>query len=851
VMSVRYSPDGKRIVSGAGNPNGGETKVWDAATGQEIFTLKGHVGGVNSVAFSPDNLRIVTGSSDNTMKLWDAATGTELLALKGHLDGVTSVAFSPDGRRVVTGGVDTKVKVWDAESGQEVLALKTQGGVRSVAFSRDGDRVATGSDGQSTKVWDARTGREILDMNTGGAAVAFSPDGKRIATGADVRDAETGKQVLSLKGHTGFIRCVAYSPDGKRIATASEDHTAKVWDAESGREIFTLNGHTGRLTSVAFSPDGKRIVTGGDSAAKVWDADKGQEILSLKGHSGPIRCAAFSPDGKRVVTGSLDKTARVWDAETGRQFVVLAGHTNWVNGVAFSSDGKRVATASEDKTVKLWDAYKGQELLTLKGHNHVVFCVAFSPDGKRLVTGSYDQTAKLWNAEKSAESKDAAWPLPDAAERKRYHTEQAALALQQKQWLAAEFHLGRVLREDPENAVARSRLAQIPFVIAFDKKKFALAARLSAEALAKDPKLGDDLQTQPRYHAACAAALAAAGQGMDEPALDDAAKAKLRLQAFDGLMAELTALDKLPESSWPKVKPGDWRRDSDLASVRDPAALAKLPAAEQAQWKKFWTKVAAFSSAGEHFQRGLDLSRQGNFAESVAEYRAAIRRRPDFAEAYCNLGLLLGKQGDYAEALEMRRKGHELGSQRSDWKYPSAQWVAHAERAQALAKRLPAVLQGKDKAADNAEALAFAQIAYDQHQFAAASRLWGDALASDPKLGDDRQTQHRYNAACAAALAAAGQGKDEPPLDDAARLKLRRQALDFLKTELTVWDKLLASGPPQDRSSIVQNLKHWQVDTDLAGIRDKAAMAKLPADERKAFTQLWADVATLLKRAEP
>jgi len=49
---------------------------------------------------------------------------------------------------------------------------------------------------------------------------------------------------------------------------------------------------------------------------------------------------------------------------------------------------------------------------------------------------------------------------------------------------------------------------------------------------------------------------------------------------------------------------------------------------------------------------------------------------------------------------------------------------------------------------------------------------------------------------------------------------------------------------------VQQALRHWQKDTDLAGIRDKAALAKLPAQEQKAFTQLWADVAALLKKAE-
>jgi formylglycine-generating enzyme required for sulfatase activity len=131
-----------------------------------------------------------------------------------------------------------------------------------------------------------------------------------------------------------------------------------------------------------------------------------------------------------------------------------------------------------------------------------------------------------------------------------------------------------------------------------------------------------------------------------------------------------------------------------------------------------------------------------------------------------------------------------------------------------------------------------------------AVEYYRNGLQADPKLGDDRQAQHRYNAACAAALAAAGPGKDEPPLDDAAKSKLRGQALDWLKAELTVWSKLLKSAPPQTRPFIVRILNHWQQDSDLAGIRDQAALDKLPADEKKACSQLWADVAALLKKAE-
>ena len=165
VSSVAFSPDGRRIVSGSTDNT---LKVWDAATGQETLTLKGHTSWVMSVAFSPDGRRIVSGSDDKTLKVWDAATGQETLTLKGHTEAVWSVAFSPDGRRIVSGGADKTMKVWDAATGQETLTLKGHTGkVMSVAFSPDGRRIVSGSgdlfsgSGDNTlKIWDAATGQE-------------------------------------------------------------------------------------------------------------------------------------------------------------------------------------------------------------------------------------------------------------------------------------------------------------------------------------------------------------------------------------------------------------------------------------------------------------------------------------------------------------------------------------------------------------------------------------------------------------------------------------------------------------------------------------------------------------------
>jgi hypothetical protein len=138
------------------------------------------------------------------------------------------------------------------------------------------------------------------------------------------------------------------------------------------------------------------------------------------------------------------------------------------------------------------------------------------------------------------------------------------------------------------------------------------------------------------------------------------------------------------------------------------------------------------------------------------------------------------------------------------------------------------------------------QTACARGKFTFAARLWGEVLAGEPALGDDRENWHRYNAACAASLAAAGRDQDEPPLDDAAKACLRRQALDWLNAELAAWTKVRDADPTALQTSIAPALRQWVSDPDLARIRDEQELLQLPAEEQAAFKQLWLQVAALL-----
>jgi len=410
VSSVAFSPDGKRVAAGSAVPFGrglpSEVIMWDATSGQKLFTLKGHSGGsIECVAFSPDGNRLATACLDGTVKVWDTIGGQETLTLNREPSAVRSVVFSPDGKRMAS-AVGKTVKVWDATSGLELLTFRGHSdAVKSVAFSADGKRLASAGWDRTVKLWDATSSQDAVTLkghNFAVSTVAFSKDWKLVASATfektvNVWDAATGQETFSLKGHNDVVTSVAFRPDGKSLATASDDKTVKVWDATTGQATLTLKGHIAQVKCVTFSPDGKRLASAGaDGYAKIWDTTSGQPTLTMD-HVSRIVSIAFSADGRRLASAGYNKTVRVWDVTTGKETLTLKEHTGIPLSVAFSPDGKWLASASVDQTVKVWDATSGVESLTLKGHTGRVLSVAFSPDGKRLASSSADRTVRLWD----------------------------------------------------------------------------------------------------------------------------------------------------------------------------------------------------------------------------------------------------------------------------------------------------------------------------------------------------------------------------------------------------------------------------------------------------------------------
>lgn len=313
-----------------------------------------------------------------------------------------------------------------------------------------------------TETEDQNGPRPNLVLDAKATAIAFSPDGKRLAVAVDDRSVNvyeraTGKQLLTLKGHTLAVTAVAVSPDGKLLASAGCSGTRpgsfelRLWNIENGSLLHQVQEQEHRSEGdaitprpfLSFSPDGKFLAfPGKDRTVQLWDTKLWKPKHSWKVGLVPST-AVFSADGNAIAigthTGDSHGTVKLFEVQSGMQSPSRATIFSGVLALAFSPDGKNVLSCHRhwiyrlevesgkykpfggklqkvdaaafvpggdrialviDGNLELRETQSGRTVFRLQDSTRAV---AVSPDGKVMATGSMDGKVKLWFIEQLEE----------------------------------------------------------------------------------------------------------------------------------------------------------------------------------------------------------------------------------------------------------------------------------------------------------------------------------------------------------------------------------------------------------------------------------------------------------------
>jgi WD40 repeat protein/tetratricopeptide (TPR) repeat protein len=406
VLGLAFSKSGDTLVTAAaGMPR---VMMWNAASGDSLTAVVGHLNAARGVAFSPTGKVFATVGRDRTIRLVDAATGRQVRTISGHAFWVEDVAFFPDGSRIVTASADSTAVVWDvsAPSGAQLRALRGHTTtVRSVAASPDGRLLVSLDASGRASWWDAvtgdslRAGDSLTTWRSGyGCGLAFV--GRTLAMcrdgGVSFWDAASRRVVDSLVERD--VEAIAFAHDGSRIALGTRSSGRIVLRRRGARDSSSFPTGLSSIWALAFSPDTRRIVVAGNKAdestlLRLLDLRTG-EILASRPVPHWIRTATFSPSGNAIAVGGDAQTVEILDPQSLRMLRRLP-HADIVMDVAFSHSGRLLASASRDGTATLWNPDSGTVSAVFTGHENGARSVAFLPGDRRIVVGAEDGVVRV------------------------------------------------------------------------------------------------------------------------------------------------------------------------------------------------------------------------------------------------------------------------------------------------------------------------------------------------------------------------------------------------------------------------------------------------------------------------
>ncbi|KAF9552678.1 WD40 repeat-like protein, partial [Agrocybe pediades] len=420
VNTVAFSPNDRTFAAAYANC----IKIHDVQSGDIVFSsLLEDGASITTLAFSPDNSKIATGSKKGNVWIWDIQT-TNLIAGPLHMEGlgIGALAFSWDSRNLATHSGSTIV-VWELSSSKVVsgpFEMTYWGDYGSFAFTPDDSKVLfMFNNNRMVYILDAHSGSDLehvlLEVPNEEAGLgtlrstAISPDTTLVAAGYQegmicIWGVHAGKIIQGpFVGHSRWVSALAFSHNGKKLISGSADATIGIWDVANTGDgaAGPLKGQTGTIHSLALSSDGTKIISGSwDQSVCLWNVFSNESNIAppYQSITGNVATVAWSPDGTRIASGQGDGTVAVWSAENGEAVIEPFHHLSDILSIAFSPDCSRITAGLWDGTVLSWDMMTGEMVgEPSQGHSDRVTSIAYSPDGSKMVSRSGDCTIVIWD----------------------------------------------------------------------------------------------------------------------------------------------------------------------------------------------------------------------------------------------------------------------------------------------------------------------------------------------------------------------------------------------------------------------------------------------------------------------
>jgi WD40 repeat protein len=419
ITALAISPDSRYVAIGAGYEIH-EIGLLNTASWEQEPPLTGHGGWVTSLTFSANSQRLISSSTDNTIRVWDMNSRVTTRILKGHQSEVFSVLLTSDESRAVSSGKDKRILEWDLIAPPPFQEHVLAEPVRQVVFSPDSQSFYAVDDSGSIGIWDMKTfAKQHSSSSKLGDENSFilSGDGEHLIAGNGsgqlwVLDARDLQVVAHRSVQSGKILPMGFSADGRSLVVLESGNNISLWNVETwqlrSRVETGLNIQYHTKKNYCAIPHGSDILlypSGADLAW--WDLEQSQELATLRINSRRSGVIAISPTEPLLASAARGDFVTLWNWQTRKPAGRFRGPRAFMS-VAFSPDGRRLVTGSNGKeSLIIWDVSTKQEIARCgTSVSTLQHSVQFSPDGNIVCAVDNARTAYFLRAPSFEEIND-------------------------------------------------------------------------------------------------------------------------------------------------------------------------------------------------------------------------------------------------------------------------------------------------------------------------------------------------------------------------------------------------------------------------------------------------------------